>query len=132
MSIPELTDPTDEKYIWYVGDPVATVGLWRREDGTEFPVYQQTRGQAVFNSRRVNESTIDTADPTPAFFDALRSLGSGDYDPETDDGLDVEGCEWYEVEFLNELLRVSAEQEPPESIRRLLAHAQARDGGVRR
>jgi len=46
--------------------------------------------------------------------------------------LDVVGCEWYEVEFLDELLRVAAEQDPPESIRRLVAHAQVRDGGGRR
>jgi len=129
MSIPGLTDPADDEYIWYVGDPVATVGLWRREGDTEFPVYQQNRGVAMFNSRYADESTIGTEEPTTAFFDALRSLNNGGYDPETDDGLDVEGCEWYEVEFLNELLRVAAEQEPPESIRRLFAHAQVRAGG---
>jgi hypothetical protein len=129
MSIRELIDPADQEYVWYIGDPVATVGLWRREDGTEFPVYQQTRGQAVFNSRHADESNIGTEEPTTAFFDALRSLNHGDYDPETDDGLDVEGCEWYEVEFLNELLRIAAEQEPPESVGRLFAHAQVRGGG---
>jgi len=132
MSSPARTILADKEYVWYVDDPVATVGLWRREGDTEFPIYQQTRGLAVFNSRHADESTIGTEDPTPAFFGALQELNNGGYDPETDDGLDVVGCEWYEVEFLDELLRVAAEQGPPESIRRLVAHAQVRDGGGRR
>jgi len=129
MNIPELTDPADEEYVWYIGDPVATVGLWRREGDTEFPVYQQTRGEAVFNSRHADESSIGTKDPTAAFFDALRELNNGEYDPETDDGLDVEGCEWYEIEFLNALLGVAGQGNLPASIGRLFVHAEMRDGG---
>jgi len=129
MNFAAMADPADGEYVWYVGDPLATVGLWWREGDTEFPVYQQTRGQAMFNSRRADESAIGTEDPTPAFFDALRALEYGEYDPETDDGLDVEGCEWYEVEFLNSLLRVAAQGEMPTSIKRLSVHAQMRDGG---
>ena len=129
MSFPELTDPADEGYVWYIGDPVTTVGLWRREGDTEFPVYQQTRGQAVFNTRHADESTIDTEDPTPAFFDALQELNNGAYDPETDDGLDVEGCKWYEIEFLDSLLGVASQGDLPASIGRLFVHAEMRLSG---
>jgi hypothetical protein len=124
-----MADPADGGYVWYVGDPVATVGLWRREGDTEFPVYQQTRGKAVFNARHADESTIGTEEPTTAFFDALRALDNGEYDPETDDGLNVAGCEWYEVEFLDALLGIAAQGDVPSSIEQLFVHAQVRDGG---
>jgi len=129
MSIPQLAYPEDDEYVWYVSDRVATVGLWRREGDTEFPIYQQTRGEALFNSRHVDEGNIGTEDPTAAFFDALLAVECGEYDPETDDGVDVAGCEWYEVEFLDELLRLAAQGETPISIKRLSVHAQVRDGG---
>jgi len=124
-----MAESADGEYVWYVGDPLATVGLWRREGDTEFPVYQQTRGKAVFNARHADESTIGTEEPTTAFFDALRALDNGEYDPETDDGLNVAGCEWYEVEFLDALLRIAAQGDVPSSIEQLFVHAQVRDGG---
>jgi len=48
---------------------------------------------------------------------------------DTDDGLNVAGCGWYEVEFLDALLRIAAQGDVPSSIEQLFVHAQVRDGG---
>jgi len=130
VSISELPGPMDDEYVWYIGDPVAIVSLWRRRDSTEFPIYQQTRGHAVFNSRQPDSCSMDTAEPTDAFFNALQALDSGEYDPKTDDGLDVKGCEWYEIEFLKELFMFVADNEPPTSIKELFVYAVTKDAGA--
>jgi len=103
MNIPALDNDEDIEYKWHVGEPVALVSLWKVTPTYEFPIYQQTRGYAVFNSSEHESGNIDSVDPTPAFWTALRDV----IDEETSE-VDVEDCEWYESEFIGELLNVAA------------------------
>lgn len=132
MFIPALDAISNREYVWMIGDPVPSVGLWVRygEDESEFPageypIYQNTRGKAMFNSTNPGVNTSAVESPTAAFWDALRQLHDG-----TGDRIDVGDCEWYEREFVNSLLGVLTQDEEayPEEIGELLAHAEDAGG----
>lgn len=124
--IPALDVDEDVEYVWYVGDPVPTIGLWKRSRGSEVPIYQNTRGKGVFNGVSISDGDIDATDPTAAFWDALDELVTGE-----GDGIDVEGCEWYEIEFLNDVAGIGINAETadiPAEVGQLFSIAQERGG----
>lgn len=135
MFLPSFEHITNREYVWMVGDPVPSVGLWVRyesdeefEDSGEYPIYQNTRGKGMFNSTNIDINTSDVTEPTAAFWDALRQLQTPG-----EERIDVEDCEWYEREFVNSLIGVlQQEGDKPEEIGELFAQAQgesATNGG---
>jgi len=102
--IPALDDLEKIEYYWYVGDPIPTVGLWKRTGRYEMPIFQNTRGQGVFNGLDTDDGDIDGTEPTDAFWSALEDVVDQD-----GGGVDIEGCEWFEREFIHALLGVAAE-----------------------
>lgn len=124
--MPALGIEGDVEYVWYVSDPVQVVGLWKRTPRYEFPLYQNTRGQAVFNAADADEGNADEYEPTDAFWQAIEQLTEpiGEGEP-----IDVRDCEWYEREFISEVMGLMAEHEGddiPAEIGQLLASV---DGG---
>jgi len=124
------TPPADDlEYVWYLGDEVRTVGLWRREGEREHPIYQNTRGRAMWNSFETdNYQGTTPIRPTEAFWDAAAALaGATDHEPE--DEIDISDCDWFEREFLQAFHHVES---PPETVE-LLRYAAERyhddDGG---
>ena len=106
------------EYYWYVSDPIPAVGLWKRTGRYEMPIYQNTRGVGVFNALSEDEGSDTDREPTDAFWDALE-------DVVTDAEIDAEDCEWYEREFIYQLLDVAAESDPddlPTEIGQLFAY----------
>lgn len=99
--IPLLDDPEEVEYYWYVGDPVPTVGLYKRTGRYETPIYQNTRGKGVFVGAEVDVGNVDETEPTGAFWEALDKIVNGD------EGIEVSETEWYENEFLYELLAIA-------------------------
>lgn len=120
--IPALDDRDEIEYRWYVGDYVKTVGLWKRTPTYGFPIYQNTRGKAIFNAAEIERGNIESTEPTAAFFDVVAAI------PDPDAGvIDTEGCEWYEREFVGELFEVAAscdDGDLPVEIGQLIDYAQ--------
>jgi len=124
--IPALDVDEDVEYVWYLGDPVPTIGLWKRSRGSEVSIYQNTRGKGVFNGVSISAGDADATDPTVAFWDALNELVTGE-----GGGIDVEGCEWYEIEFLDDVVDIGINAETadiPAEVGRLFSIAQERGG----
>lgn len=106
-----MTDPTPP-YVIYTGDHVTTVSLWKREDGREYPIYANTRGQCEWYSTdpKVFENT--SAEPlSETFIEWLAHYyrvqhglldGESMYPQERvqADQPDAEPV-WYETEILN-------------------------------
>ena len=125
--IPLLDDPDEVDYYWYVGDPLPTVSLYKRTGRYEMPIYENTRGQAVFHGADVDDGTSDEHEPTDAFWSALETFIDG-----RAERIDVEECEWYEREFLQSLVNVGAETDPervPTEIGQLFAQVDDDYGG---
>jgi hypothetical protein len=100
----------DVEYVWYVGDPVPTVGLWKRTRGHEVPIYQNTRGEAVFNGLSVSDGDIDATEPTSAFWNALNELINSDAEK-----IDVGYSKWFEIEFINAVAGIGIDKDDSEN-----------------
>ncbi|WP_256394143.1 hypothetical protein [Natronoarchaeum rubrum] len=133
MYLPSLDGEPRRVYHFEVGDPVGTVGLWKRyasdefdEFVAEYPIYQNTRGQGVWNSEDVDTRNTDETDPSAAFWRALKTITTA----EPGEPIDVRECEWYERELINSLLSMRelehAGEELPHEIGELLAYAELR------
>jgi len=84
-------------YQWYVAEPIPTVTLYKSTEIYEIPLYTNGHGQATFHSIDPECGNIEAVEPSDGFWRALDGL-RGEGPPPAD------GCEWYEVEFLNELI----------------------------
>lgn len=133
--IPELETATARTYVFYVGEPIGSVGLWKRYDDSldedvpeafarEYPIFQNTRGRGIWNSSDTETSNVGLKEPTDAFWRALQQLASEQQS--LTGGIDVDECEWYEVEAIQSVvdmtLSVDADDIPAE-IGGLLAYA---------
>ena len=131
MFIPQFQAAMAREYVWQIGDPVPHTGLWVRynedelpDDGmrAEYPIYQNTRGMGVYNATDPETSNADAVEPTDAFWEALRSMHNGDMG----EGIGVEDCEWYEVEFVHSVMSMMIEHDAddlPMEIGELFDHA---------
>ena len=140
MFVPQFQAAMAREYVWQIGDPVPTTGLWVRynedelpDDGVraEYPIYQNTRGMCVYNATDPETSNAGESEPTDAFWQALGAMHNG----QMSEGIDVEDCEWYEVEFINSLVGMLVEHDAddlPMEIGELFDHAtrEVRGGGA--
>ena len=98
------------EYVFYVGERVGTVGLWKRYDDDygdeetppqytqEYPIVQNTRGRWMWNASDESAGNVDSTAPTDEFWRGLEQIAIGEFaDLELD-------CEWYEAELIGELL----------------------------
>jgi len=92
-----------EKYAMFVGDAIKTVSVFVRDDGREYPIYANTRGQTEWYTHEIGEyenvtETLlsDELKTWLAEFHA-RITGEGDTHPNRE----LPEVEWYETEFLN-------------------------------
>lgn len=87
-----------KEYVFFVGEHIKTVSLWRRIGDKEHPIYANTRGQCEWYSFDAGEceNTAETK-PTEAFWKALRKISNGE------GRFSIEECEWYEREVVSAL-----------------------------
>lgn len=109
----------DDEYYWYIGDRIGSVSLWVRNAGTEFPIYQNTRGQGVWNSADPDTHNQDRHEPTQAFWDAVDQLSQPDVDE-----IDVEDCEWWERECIRSIIGMVDDENATPEMSLLLNHAE--------
>lgn len=122
--IPALDNDEELKYVFYVGENIGAVGLWKRTPEYEFPIFQNTRGQGVFMSPDVNFGNLNKVEPTDEFYDAVRQITDSDVME-----IDVEDCEWYEREFVHAVVNMAAEKGRdgiPTEVGQLVTHAEMR------
>ena len=123
------------EYVFYVGERVGTVGLWKRYDDDygddavppqytqEYPIVQNTRGRWMWNASDESEGNVDSIDPTDEFWRGLEQIANGELR-----GLEIDP-EWYEAEVIGELLDLCHAvdgDELPTEIGGLLAYAKER------
>lgn len=101
-----------DKYVWYIGDPIPSTGLWVRKNGNEYPIYENTRGQQAWYSFEVGEfDNAQITELSDAFIEWLahhHRVRNGLVENESifpastivDDEPDADP-EWYEIELLN-------------------------------
>jgi len=121
------------EYHFYIGEPVGTVGLWKRYDDDyadgetpvqftqEYPIAQNTRGRMIWNSDRPDETNMNCCAPTDEFWAALKQIADGQ--PEEPIEADVE---WYEAEIIESVINMALTfdgEELPTEIGGLLAYA---------
>jgi len=119
--VPLGDDDSEITYLWAVSENIKATGLWKHGLGYEYPVYQNTRGKAVFNSAVPGSGTSEWVQPSNAFWEMMTAYANGA------DEIKVEEAEWYEVEFLEALdgvLRTSDQSEIPSEIGQLLSYAE--------
>lgn len=104
----------NEPYALYVGDFHKTISLWKREDGKEYPIFANTRGQPEWYS--ISTDVYENTTPTNLsdefvewlahFYRARNGLLDSDSmflaDMVEEDQPD-EDPKWYEIEILNEI-----------------------------
>ena len=130
MNIPPLNIEQTRTYVFYIGEPIGTVGLWKRyqgdDGGEEYPIYQNTRGRGIWNSCDTATTNQDCEHPTDAFWRVLEQLTNGQRT--LDGGFDVEDCYWYEIETLESVMAMATQHDAddlPVEIGGLLAYAES-------
>jgi len=134
MRLPAIEASMAREYVFYVGDKVGSVSLWKRYDDDygdeevptqftqEYPIVQNTRGRWMWNGSDESAGNVGSIEPTDEFWRGLEQIANGDLR-----GLEIDP-EWYEAELIGELLdlchAVDGDDLPTE-IGGLLAYAQS-------
>lgn len=129
VSIPAVKAGLVKDYVFFIGDPIRTVSLWKRygepEDAVpeeytaEYPIYANTRGQGVWNTEEPGETNQETVEPTDAFWNAVWDIRHND-----SGSIDVEDCEWYEREVIQSLLHMLHDEATTVEMGGLFAYAE--------
>jgi len=101
-------------YVIYLGDKIKTVGLWKREDGKEYPIYGNTRGASEWYSLDVgvyeNTGVVELSDVFIEWLAHYHRVENGLLESDSDSMFLAEHVEedapdenprWFEVEILN-------------------------------